>query len=101
GEQPPAGCPTELRVVLQGKTVTGSLLFTSRARPVMRVTRVYGTRQCVEVDQDGRLLRHTRPAALRGPFQKLEIPARHLGEAARSLRRNLARFFRCELHFFT
>jgi predicted dehydrogenase len=100
GSTPPGGYPTELRVLLQGAETTGSLLFTSAARPLQRVVRLYGTRQCVEVDFDARLLRRYRKTALPGPFGKIEMPARHLKEAARSLTRNLWRFLRSDLHYF-
>jgi predicted dehydrogenase len=95
------GCPTELRVMMKGEAVTANLLFSSQARPVQRVARVYGTRQCVEVDLDGRLLRCSRPAAMPGALAKIEAPFRHLREALRSLGRSLWRFLRCDLHYFT
>jgi predicted dehydrogenase len=101
GGEGTAVLPTELRVVLMGEEMTAYLLSSARARPVQRLTRVYGTRQCVEVDLDGRLLRCSRPGVLPGPFAKIEAPFRHLGEAAHSLRRNLWDFLRCDLHYFT
>ncbi len=91
--------PTELRVLLQGEAVTANLVFTSTAR-VPRVVRLYGTRQCVEVDFDGRVLRRTRPATLPGPFAKVQTPCRHLTEAGRSLARNLWKLLRADLHYF-
>jgi predicted dehydrogenase len=98
---PPAGSfPTELRVILRGEQVTGHLLFTSLARPVQRVVRVYGTRQCVEVDFDARLLRRLTVASLPGPFAKIAVPARQVKEAARSLLRNLWKFLKADLHYF-
>jgi predicted dehydrogenase len=95
-----AACPTELRVFLKGATTTGTLLFTSAARGVQRVTRIYGTRQVIEVDLDGQVLRRSRPNRLPGAFAKLETPFHQLREAGCSLRRNLWRFLRCDLHFF-
>jgi predicted dehydrogenase len=92
--------PTELRVLLCGAEVSATLLSTSSIRPVLRLTRVYGTRQCVEVDFDGRVLRRYQAPATRGPFIKLETPWRQLGEAADSFRRNLGRFLRADLQFF-
>jgi predicted dehydrogenase len=92
--------PTELRVLFQGAGVTAHLIFTSVARPVQRVTRLYGTRQCVEVDLDSRLLRCARQTGLPGPFAKLEVPLQHLREATGSFGRNLWKFLRCDLHYF-
>jgi predicted dehydrogenase len=100
GEHGISRCPTELRVFLRGNRVTANLMFTSRVRPVQLVTRVYGTRQSIEVNLDGRLIRHMRCPAGSGPFVKLEIPWRHLWEAAASFGRNARRFWRAELHFF-
>jgi hypothetical protein len=61
---------------------------------------VYGTRACVEVDFDGRLLRWSRPCSAPGAFGKLEMPFRHLVEAGSSLIRNLWRFLRSDLQYF-
>lgn len=92
--------PTELRVMLQGAEATATLLFSSAARPVQRLARVYGTRQCLEVDLDGRTLRRARPPGMPGPFAKIEAPWRHFREATGTLCRNLWRFLRCDLHYF-
>jgi predicted dehydrogenase len=100
GSNGQGGWPTELRVMMKGEAVTASLLFSSLARPVQRVARVYGTRQCLEVDLDGRLLRSSRTGVMPGPFAKIEAPFRHLREAARGLGNNLWAFFRCDLHYF-
>jgi predicted dehydrogenase len=91
---------TELRVSFQGVEATATLLFTSSVRPPQGVTRIYGTRQCIEVDLDGRLVRCRQPPALRGPLVKLEIPWKHLCEASRSFGRNLLRFGRGDLQYF-
>jgi predicted dehydrogenase len=95
------GFPTELRVLLLGAQTTGNLLFTSSVAPAQRVTRLYGTRQCIEVDLDARVLRRMRGATLPGPFGKLQVPFRHLREAAGNLAKNLRRFARSDLHYFT
>jgi predicted dehydrogenase len=92
--------PTELRVMLQGKSVTANVLFSSTARPVQRVARVYGTKALVEVDFDGRVHRWSRGGVAPGPFGKLEMPFRHLLEAGKSFGRNSWRFLRSDLQFF-
>jgi predicted dehydrogenase len=97
----PGGPPTELRVMLRGDRVTANLLFTSRARPVRRTARVYGTKRCVEVDFDGRFLRVDGPGRLPGPFAKIERGWREFRHGARAFRRNVGRFFRRDLHYFT
>jgi predicted dehydrogenase len=92
--------PTELRVLLRGEETTGTLLFTSAARPVQRLARVYGTKGSAEIDVDGRVLRRARAAALPGAFAKIEVPFRHLCEAGRLLARNAWKFFRSDIHYF-
>lgn len=94
------GCPTELRVLLQGEAVTANLMFTSTARPLQRVARLYGTRQGIEVDLDARLVRRYRRPLLPGPLAKIEVPFRHFQEAGRSLARNLWKLVRSDLHYF-
>jgi predicted dehydrogenase len=100
GSSSQVGLPTELRVMLKGDGVTANLVFSSLARPVQRLARVYGTRRCVEVDLDSRLIRHYRSNTLPGAFAKIEAPLRHLREAAVSFGRSLRDFVRCDLQFF-
>jgi predicted dehydrogenase len=93
--------PTELRVLVRGAETTASLVSSCAARPVQRVTRVYGTLQTVEVDLDGRLVRSYPAPRLRGALARIEIPYRHLREAKRHFRRAIRRFFKNEIHYFT
>jgi hypothetical protein len=92
--------PSELRVLLKGQQATGQILFSSTARPLQRVSRVYGTKELVEVDFDAWLLRRYRAGRLPGAFAKLEYPAREVRQAFRSLAHNFWRFLRCRIHFF-
>ncbi|HID20992.1 MAG TPA: hypothetical protein EYP14_01135 [Planctomycetaceae bacterium] len=92
--------PTELRVHLRGRRVTGSLLFTSAVRPRFRRTRVYGTAGTLDVDLEGQVLRHERDARLPGVFAKLETPWWQWREAFRNLTTNIRRFCRSDLHYF-
>jgi predicted dehydrogenase len=100
GEVQAGGLPTELRVLLRGAEVTGSLLFTSAARPIQRVVRLHGTRLGTEVDLDALVLRRYRTAGLPGALAKIEVPLWHLREAVRSVKTNAVRFLRAELHYF-
>ena len=92
--------PSELRVLLRGRQTTATVLFSSLARPVQRVARLYGTRACVEVNLDAQTLRVERPTTMRGPFVKLQIPWRHMREARHAWARNARRFLRSDLQFF-
>jgi predicted dehydrogenase len=92
--------PTELRVLLKWRETTAHVLFTSAARPVQRLVRVYGARRELEVDFEGRLIRTRRPIIAPGPFAKLAVPWLDLKGAARALARNTWRFLQNDLHYF-
>jgi predicted dehydrogenase len=91
--------PTELRVQLRARDATASLLFDTGIEP-QRVTRVYGTGGTLEVDLDIQVIRTRRKPRLPGAFGRLEAPYRQWREASRSLRRNVWRFLRSEIHYF-
>lgn len=91
--------PTELRVHLRGHSVTGSLLFATTIG-AQRITRVYGERGCLTVDLDAQSVVRQRPPRLPGAFAKIETPWRNWRECGSSLRRNLGRFIRSDLHYF-
>ena len=90
--------PTELRAMLSGRKTTANLIFTSSARPVQRIARIHGTLGGLEVDLESQLIRRLAPTRLPGAFVKLEVPAKQLIEAAKTLARNVARFTRNEIH---
>ena len=92
--------PTELWVQLRGAEVTGSLTFTSSVY-AQRVTRVYGDKGMLEVDFDAQTIRRHAAPILPGAFGKLELPFRQWREGARNLRRNLWRFLKSEIHYFS
>jgi predicted dehydrogenase len=96
----PWGGPSELRVMLRGKQTTGHLLFTSAARPVQRVARIYGTRGGVAVDFDSGRVSRFASSTLPGPFAKIGIPVQECRDAARSVLRNLTRLLHADLHYF-
>ncbi|MCA9108378.1 MAG: Gfo/Idh/MocA family oxidoreductase [Planctomycetaceae bacterium] len=91
--------PTEMVAHLRGKTVTGSLFFSTRIQH-QRISRVYGPRGGLEVDHDGQTIRFIRQSTLPGAFGKIEIPWRHWREGARNLRQNLWRFLKSDIHYF-
>ena len=95
-----AAFPTELRAHLQGATMTGMLVFDTGIE-AQRVTRIYGTAGCLEVDLDGQTIRRRQKARLPGAFAKIETPWRQWTEASRNLGRNLLRFARSEIHYFS
>lgn len=91
--------PTEMLVHLRGKSVTGTLTF-STTIPAQRMTRVYGTRGTLEIDLDAQTIVRLSPPALPGAFGKLDAPWSRRREAARAFRRNLWRFARSDIHYF-
>lgn len=92
--------PTDLRVMLQGERATASVLFSSRARPVQHVARIYGTRAMAEVNLDAQSVRVERASHARGPFQKLQLTWRQVTESRRAWLTNARRFAQSELHYF-
>jgi predicted dehydrogenase len=92
--------PTELRLHLRGKSVTGTLTFTSNARPCRRVTRVLGSEGSIEVDLDTQLCRLDLGERFPGAFARLEAPLRDLLNSIRNLGRNTRRFLRGDFHYF-
>ncbi len=92
--------PTELRVVLKGRSVTANLTLLSRAKPVQRVVRIYGSKAGIEVDFDTGLIRQIRAAQLPGALGRIEAPLRQLSEAAKNAAHALSRFARSDIHYF-
>jgi len=97
---PASGAPSELRVTLYGRSSSGSIVFSSAARPLQRKVVVLGTRRSIEVDFDAGTLRLCRAPSAPGPFGKLEQPLRQALEALRSLGHNARAFSQSRLHYF-
>jgi predicted dehydrogenase len=91
--------PTELRVQLRGREVTGSLVFDTGIAS-QRVTRVYGPRGCLIVDLDAQSVVLHRSPKLPGAFGRIETPWRNWSQSWRGLRRNIGRFVCSDLHYF-
>ena len=100
GEEAAGGLPTELRALIRGAETSASLVFSSTARPVQRVARVFGTLGGIEVDLDAGVLRRFTKAGLPGALGKVEAPIRQWGEASGASLRGVGRFLRSELHYF-
>jgi predicted dehydrogenase len=92
--------PTELRATLIGQHTTGTLIFTSEARPSQKIARIYGTKMAVDVDLDARTVRRYRPPTAPAVLAKVQLPWWQLKDAARNLRNNVGRLRRSDLHFF-
>jgi predicted dehydrogenase len=90
----------EMRVHLEGKSATASILFTSRARPVQLCAIVHGTKAQAVASIDGRNLRFQRGATMPGPFGRVQWNAREYKETRREFFRKLSELRRARLHFF-
>ena len=95
-----APLPTELRVLVRGELVSAYIALMTRARPVRRVVRLYGTANSLEIDFDSGLARRISSSALPGAFGRIEAPVRQALEAARSSGRMLRKFARSEIQYF-
>jgi predicted dehydrogenase len=95
-----SGFPTELRVFLRGREMTGDLIFTSAARPVQKVARVFGTRMTLHVDLDGRTVRRQRPPTWPSVLAKVQLPWWEMKESALNFATNVGRLWQSDLHYF-
>jgi predicted dehydrogenase len=100
GDPARGGLSSELRAYLRGAEASASVLFTSAARPVQRLVRVYGTRRLLEVDFDGRVVRARAPVTAPGAFAKVAVPWREFIASGRAWARNAWRLLRGDLHYF-
>lgn len=93
--------PTELRAFFIGKDVTGTLTFLTSVKQAQRVTKIYGTKGHFVIDFDSQIIsRHLKPR-MPGAFQKLDDSFRMLLDAFGNFRRNIWRFMRSEIHYFS
>jgi predicted dehydrogenase len=99
-DQEKTGFPTELRVMLQGEDVSGTLLFSSKMQPTQRLVRVLGTRGTMEMNFDRSVLTTCRAPRLRGSLAKLELGFHQVQESLGGFVVNVAKTFRNELHYF-
>lgn len=81
----------ELRVMLQSRSVTGYLTYTSAVKPIRQYVSLYGTRAIVEIDFTNHILKITDTTELPGPFARVRNALvggkRLISEGFRHLRR--------------
>jgi predicted dehydrogenase len=92
--------PSELRVLITGRRTSGSICFSSAARPIQNSVQLFGTGGTLRVDLDARTISRVTPAAWPGALARIELPFRRMIEAAGQLRQNVSRLRRFELHYF-
>jgi predicted dehydrogenase len=90
----------EVRIVLQGESVSAYATFSAHARPAAHVLRVYGTRGTAHADFSSRTVTLERRSALPGALGRLASGFSQAAEHLRAASRNAARFARSEFQFF-
>jgi predicted dehydrogenase len=91
----------ELRFMLLGRTVSGYGLFSSHAKPVGNVLRVYGTRNTAHVDYNSRTLVLDPQSTLPGVFGRIQ-PAFALGKQYKKQGwGNVRRFLKHDFQYFS
>jgi predicted dehydrogenase len=94
------GFPTDLRASLRDERATATLFFSSQAKPVQKLMRLYGEKGVLEVDLDARLVRRYTSPSWPGPFAKIQASCMDFTEARKNVRRQVGRLFRRQLHYF-
>lgn len=90
----------EVRVHLEGREVTGSLVFSCRARPLQLYVTVHGTKAQATASVDARSFRLVRGAELAGPFARVQWTYRESREANREFWGRVVSLARARLHYF-
>jgi hypothetical protein len=90
----------ELRVVIQDAKTTAYATFSSHARPVANMLRVYGTLNSAHVDFNARTLVLERSQSIPSAVGRLLPPFLVAKDYFRQGYRNVGRFHRARFHFF-
>ena len=91
---------TELRALLVGRQASGTVTFTSAARPVQKIARIFGTKLALEVDLDARTVTRYASSSLPGALYKMQLPWQRFTSATKNLWNNSRRLWRSDLHYF-
>src|SRR5207249_7235718 len=91
--------PSELRVLIVGTRTSAAVTFSSAARPVQKIARVFGTKCSLVVDFDARSVLQYSTPTLPNALWKLQLPWRHFRQAAGNLARYVHRLVRSDLHY--
>jgi predicted dehydrogenase len=90
----------ELRLLVQGRKVSGYGTFSAHVRPVAQFVRLYGTKNIAHVDYVGRTVTLQADATLPSAIGRV-LPGIEQGLAfLREGGRNILRFVRSDFHFF-
>jgi hypothetical protein len=89
-----------LRVNIEGRRTTASIMFSCRSRPVQLYAIVHGTKAQAFASIDGRSLRIVRGATMPGPFARVQWNYHEHRETRRELWGKVKAFRQARLHFF-
>ncbi len=90
----------ELRVTIQGDSISAYATFCSGARPVSQFLRVYGTHNIAHVDYVGRTVTLATHANVPGALGKLWPALDGARQSAKAARHNIGRFIHSDFQFF-
>ena len=90
----------EVRATIVGRTVSATMMFSCRIRPVQVAAVVFGSLGIAELSSGARTLRVSMGSTLPGPFQKVDWARRDALEARREYRRHRASLVLARLHYF-
>lgn len=90
----------EIRVLLHAGTVSASVTFSCRMRPVQMALAVYGTKQHVLANLESRTLRTVTAASAPGPFRRLQLARRDAVQSRSEFRGRLWDFLHARLQYF-
>jgi predicted dehydrogenase len=90
----------EVRVNIEGRRTTASIMFSCRSRPVQLYAIVHGTKAQAFASIDGRSLRIVRGATMPGPFARVQWNYHEHRETRRELWGKVKAFRQARLHFF-
>lgn len=90
----------ELRLMIAGKRVTASGMFSSHARPMAHLCRVHGTKNTVTVDYNSRTVTLEATTELPSAIGRLVPAFDRAAQFAREGLRNVERFAKSDFHFF-
>lgn len=90
----------ELRVVIRGSRTSAYVTFSSNARPVAHMLRVYGTSNTAYVDYNARTLVLERGQSFPSALGRLFPPFLVSRDYRKQAMRNLGRFYHARFHYF-
>lgn len=91
----------ELRVVIKGKDVSGYGSFSANVRPVVELSRVYGTNSIINLDYVSRVVTVDKGVTIPSAIGRLASGFSKTKAHANSCFRNTKNFLKSEYHFFS